>query len=135
MNNKINSDNIFVDKNKREVGELIMFVFDITNPITLVLMVAATVLLIFLSQEIKRSAVAGIVLFAYLAILVVHVAQLTTLSEEFRYLTETLSRCIAVDFAFLLVSFFAYLWADDVEAKANNKKSINNSLDWFWKKI
>jgi len=112
-----------------------MFVFDITNPVTLLLMIAATILLIFLSQEIKKSIVAAIVLFAYLGILVVHVAQLTTLSEEFRFLSETLSRCIAVDFGFLLISFFAYLWTDDIEAKANNKKSINNSLDWFWKKI
>ena len=28
---------------------------------------------------------------------------------------------MAVDFAFLLVTFLAYLWADDVEAKAQNK--------------
>ena len=112
-----------------------MFVFDITNPITLILMVAATVLLIFLAQEIKKSAVAAVVLAAYLGVLIVHVAQLTTLSEEFRYLTETLSRCVAIDFVFLLISFFAYLWTDDIEAKAQNKKSINNRLDWFWKKI
>ena len=112
-----------------------MFVFDITNPITLVLMLAATVLLVFLAQEIKKSAVAGLVLVAYIGILIVHVAQLTSLSEEFRYLSETLSRCIAVDFGFLLISFFAYLWTDDIEAKAKNKKSIDNSLDWFWKKI
>lgn len=112
-----------------------MFVFDITNPLTLILMLAATILLIFLSQEIKKSAVAGFVLLVYLGVLIVHVAQLVTLSEEFRFLSETLARCIAVDFGFILVTFFAYLWADDVEAKANNKKSINNSLDWFWKKI
>ncbi|MBR3002589.1 MAG: hypothetical protein IKF38_03375 [Clostridia bacterium] len=112
-----------------------MFVFDISNPLTLVLMVAATILLIFLAQEVKRSAVAGITLIAYLAILIFHVAQLTTLSEEFRFLSETLSRCVAIDFGFILVSFFAYLWVDDIEAKANNKKSLDNSLDWFWKKI
>ena len=32
-----------------------MFIFDISNPLTLLLMLAATVLLIFLSQEIKKS--------------------------------------------------------------------------------
>lgn len=112
-----------------------MFIFDISSPLTLVLMLAATVLLIFLAQEVKKSAVAGITLVAYLVILIFHVAQLTTISEEYRYLTEVLSRCIAIDFGFILISFFAYLWVDDIEAKANNKKSINNSLDWFWKKI
>ena len=112
-----------------------MFVFDVSNPLTLVLMLAATILLVFLAQEVKKSAVAGLVLVAYLGILILHVTQLVTLSEEFRFLSQTLSRCIAIDFIFILVSFFSYLWVDDIEAKANNKKSINNSLDWFWKKV
>ena len=112
-----------------------MFVFDISNPLTLILMLAATVLLIFLSQEVKKSYIASIMLFVYLVLLIVHVAQLATLQEEFRYLITTLSRCIAIDFVFVLITFFAYLWVDDIEAKVKGKKSIDNSLDWFWKKI
>ena len=112
-----------------------MFLFDISNPLTLLLMLAVTVLLIFLAKEINRSAVSGIVLFGYLIILIVHVAQLTTLSEEYRYMVSTLTRCLAIDFVFVLISFFAYLWVDDVEAKVKGKKSYNNSLDWFWKKV
>ena len=112
-----------------------MFIFDISNPLTLILMLAATVLLIFLAQEIKKSYVAAIMLFAYLIILVVHVAQIATLSEEFRYMVTTLSRCIAIDFVFVLITFFSYLWVDDIEAKVSGKKSIDSSLDWFWKKV
>ena len=112
-----------------------MFLFDISNPLTLLLMLAATVLLIFLSQEIKKSYINAISLFAYLVILVVHVAQLATLSEEFRYLLPTLSRCIVIDFVFVLMTFFSYLWVDDIETKVKGKKSIDNSLDWFWKKV
>lgn len=112
-----------------------MFIFNISNPLTLLLMLIATVLLIFLSQEIKKSYIGAIVLFTYLLILIMHVAQIVTLSEEFRYMTRTLSRCIAIDFVFVLISFFSYLWVDDLEAKAEGKKSIDNSLDWFWKKI
>ncbi len=112
-----------------------MFLFDISNPLTLLLMLAVTVLLIFLAKEINRSAVSGIVLFGYLIILIVHVAQLTTLSEEYRYMVSTLTRCLAIDFVFVLISFFAYLWVDDVEAKVKGKKSYSNSLDWFWKKV
>ena len=52
-----------------------MFIFDISNPLTLILMLASTVLLIFLAQEVKKSYVAAIMLFAYLVILVVHVAK------------------------------------------------------------
>lgn len=112
-----------------------MFIFDISNPLTLILMLAATVLLIFLAQEVKKSYVSAIVLFAYLLILIMHVAQIATLPEEYRYMIATLSRCIAIDFVFVLIGFFSYLWVDDIEAKANGKKSIDNSLDWFWKKI
>ena len=112
-----------------------MSLFDISNPLTLLLMLAVTVLLIFLAKEINRSAVSGIVLFGYLIILIVHVAQLTTLSEEYRYMVSTLTRCLAIDFVFVLISFFAYLWVDDVEAKVKGKKSYSNSLDWFWKKV
>lgn len=112
-----------------------MFIFDISNPLTLILMLAATILIIFLSQEIKKSYISAIVLFSYLVILIIHVAQIATLPEEFRYMLTTLSRCIAIDFVFVLIGFFAYLWVDDIEAKAKGIKSIDNSLDWFWKKI
>ncbi len=112
-----------------------MFIFDISNPLTLILMLAATVLLVFLSQEIKKSYITAIVLFTYLIILIMHVAQIATLSEEFRYMLSTLSRCIVIDFVFVLISFFSYLWVDDIEAKTEGKRSIDNSLDWFWRKI
>lgn len=112
-----------------------MFIFDISNPLTLLLMLAVTVLLIFLAQEIKKSYIGAIILFAYLIILIIHVAQMATLSEEFRYVLTTLSRCIAIDFVFILITFFAYLWVDDIEARAEGKKSIDNSLDWFWRRV
>ena len=125
---------IKIQKTKENGGNG-MFIFDISNPLTLILMLAATVLLIFLSQEIKKSYIAAIVLFAYLIILIMHVAQIATLAEEFRYMLTTLSRCIAIDFIFVLITFFSYLWVDDIEAKAQGKKSIDNSLDWFWKEV
>lgn len=112
-----------------------MFIFDISNPLTLLLAVAATVLLIFLSQEVKKSYITAGALFIYLIILVVHVAQVATLQEEYRYMITTLSRCIVIDFIFVLMTFFSYLWVDDIETKVKGKKSYDNSLDWFWKKI
>ena len=112
-----------------------MFIFDIANPLTLLLMVAVTVLLIFLAQEIKKSYIGAMLLFGYLIVLIMHVAQIATLAEEYRYLLTTLSRCVVVDFIFVLISFFSYLWVDDIETKATGKKSIDNSLDWFWKKV
>lgn len=112
-----------------------MFVFNIANPMTLLLMLIVTGLLIFLAQEIKKSLIGAGVLFAYLVLLIMHVVQLITLSEEFKYMSTTLSRCLIIDFIFVLITFFAYLWVDDMEAKQFGKKSYDNSLDWFWKKV
>ena len=112
-----------------------MFLFDISNPLTLFLMLAVTVLLVFLAQEVKKSYIAAILLFGYLIVLIAHVAQIATLPEEYRYMLATISRCIVIDFIFVLVSFFSYLWVDDIEAKMGKRKSVDNSLDWLWKKV
>lgn len=111
-----------------------MFIINLTNPITLFLVLVATILLIFLGQEMKKSYITIIPLITHLGLLIMHTIQILTLSEEFSYLSTVITRSIAIDFVFVLISFFAYLWVDDIEAKATNKKSIDNSLDWFWKK-
>ena len=115
--------------------EIQMFILNLTNPLTLLLILIATVLLIFLGQEIKKSYITVLPLIAHLAFLLMHTVQLLTLGEGLENYATILTRCIAIDFIFVLVTFFAYLWVDDIEAKAMNKKSIDNSLDWFWKKV
>ena len=112
-----------------------MFIFDLTNLLTLILVLIATILFIFLSQEIKKSAVAAIPLFAFLIDLVIHTIQILTLKEELSYLYSTLCLNMAIDFTFLLLTFLAYLWADEVESQAFNKKSVDDSLKWLWKKV
>ena len=111
------------------------FFFNISSPLTLFLITIATALLIFLGQEIKKSTVAIIPLIAFLVLLVIHVTQVSTLDKELYYLSSTIYKCIALDFVFIFITFFSYLWVDDLEAKKNNVKSIDNSLDWFWKEI
>ena len=111
-----------------------MFIFDLTNLLTLSLVLIATILFIFLSQEIKKSLVAAIPLFAFVIDLVIHTIQVLTLKQEFSYLYHTLCMNMAIDFTFLLITFLAYLWAD--EAKAFNKKTINSKgINWLWKKV
>jgi len=112
-----------------------MFIVDITNWITLLLLLIGTVLLVFLGHELKKSYIIAIPLFVFLLLLVSHVIQLMTLSIEYSYMSSTLTWCIILDFAFIFVSFISYLWIDDLEAKKENKKSIDNSLDWFWKEV
>ena len=112
-----------------------MIILNITNPLTLLLTVFAIALLIFLGQEVKKSIAVAIPLFVFLLLLIVHVGQVATLSADLAYLSSTLYKCIALDLLFILITFFAYLWVDDIEAKKNNIKSIDNSLDWFWKEV
>ena len=112
-----------------------MFILDISNILTLFLMLIGTVLLVFLSQELRKSYITGIVLFVYLVMLVMHVGQAIMLPEETKQMLPVLMRCIAIDFVFILISFFAYLWVDDLEAKKMQKKSLDNSLDWLWKNV
>lgn len=112
-----------------------MFIFDVTNPLTLFLVAVATLLLIFLGQEVKKSYIAVLPLVAHLGLLVIHTIQVLTLAPEFAELHSKLTGSIIVDFIFILVSFFAYLWVDDIEAKTANKQNLDKSLDWFWKKI
>ena len=127
--------NVIIKETTKENGGDKMFYFDISNPLTLLLMLLATILLIFLAQEVKKSMIGAVVLFVYLILLIVHVAQVATLPEEYRYLLSTLTRCVVIDFVFVFISFFAYLWIDDIETRKNGKKSIDNSLDWFWRKV
>ena len=101
-----------------------MFILDITNVVTLLLLLIVTVLLIFLGHELKKSYITAIPLFAFLALLVSHVVQLMTLSAEYSDMSSKLTWCIVLDFAFKFISFLSYLWIDDIEAKRTNKKSF-----------
>lgn len=112
-----------------------MIILNITNPMTIFLLLIATILLIFLGHELKKSYIVAIPLAAFTILIVTHVLALLTLSAETIELSTTLIWCIVEDCAFILVSLLSYLWIDDIEAKVKNKKSIDNSLDWFWKKV
>lgn len=112
-----------------------MFIFNIANPGYALAFLLLTVCVILLGKEVKRSAIPAILLLLYLAFIVMHIVQMVTLPEEYSYLSGQLSNCITYDFLFILVTYIAYLWIDDIEAKFRNKKSIDNSLDWFWKKV
>ena len=113
-----------------------MYIFDVTNPMTLVLLLAATVLLIFLGKEIKKPHAPAIALIFFLILVVVHSVQLAIIPEiNYDANRSTLLGCLSVDLIMIFVTFFGYLWVDDIEAKVKGKKSIDNSLDWFWKKV
>lgn len=106
-------------------------ILDMSNPIVILVALVYAVVLIFLGVEIKRSLSPAIGLFSFIALLIMHAVQLTM---NF-YDSSILLKCISMDFIFIFLSYISYLWVDDIEAKHRNKESIDNSLDWFWKKV
>ena len=107
--------------------------FNVVEPLTLILLLTISVLLIFLGKEIKRSFVPAIGLVGFLLITILHTVQLVIGAEgEFRSL---LFSCLTFDLVMVFLLFISYLWVDDIACKEYKKKSIDNSLDWFWKKI
>ena len=113
-----------------------MFIIDVSAPVTLLLLVAAVVLLIFLGREIKRPIAPALALVFFLVLVCIHCVQLATLTEAIRETYKAvLLRCIGIDLIMIFITFFGYLWIDDLSAKHFKKKSISNSLDWFWGKV
>ena len=113
-----------------------MYVFDVTNPIILLAVLVMTILLIFLGKEIKKPLAPAFALGFFLILVAIHSIQLGILpAEGYEETRRLLIACLTVDFVFIFISFFGYLWVDDVAAKFYKKKSYDDSLDWFWKKI
>ncbi len=112
-----------------------MPIVDLTNPLITFLCLAAIICAIFLGHELKRSIAPAIALAFCIALLVMHTLQLFVFGELYVDYQSVLSTSILFDLGFILITYLSYLWIDDIEAKFRNKKSIDNSLDWFWSKI
>ena len=113
-----------------------MFIFDISSPITVLLLLAGTVLAIFLGRETKQPYGPAAMLILFLIFIVIHAVQFGILPEENYEVNRALiARCVGIDCVFIFLSFISYLWIDDISSKFYKKKSIDNSLDWFWDKI
>ena len=113
-----------------------MFIIDVSNSLTLVLLLAATILLIFLGKEVKKPVIPAIMLGVFLILVVIHSIQFATIPEiNYDLYRSTLLKCLTVDMVMIFISFFSYLWIDDIACKFYKKKNIDNSLDWFWKQV
>lgn len=110
-----------------------MYIVNLTEPAAILIALAITVLAIILGKEFKKSIIPAICLFIFLSLILMHIFQLTALTDE--YYRTMVTRSLAVDAIMIFLSYIAYLWVDDIEAKEKNKKSIDNSLEWFWKKV
>ena len=110
-----------------------MYILNLSNFYTITGALMIALLFIILGREYRRSILPAIGLGIFLAILLTHTFQLTVLQDL--SLKSIVTRSMTVDCLMILLLYISYLWIDDMEAKEKNKKSIDNSLDWFWKKI
>ena len=75
-----------------------MYVFDVTKPITLLLMLVVTVLLIFLGKEVKKSYIPAIGLVIHLILAVMHSVQLGLVQgTAYESFYSILIGCITID--------------------------------------
>lgn len=112
-----------------------MFLVDVANPWVLLMAIFLTVCFIYIGKEGKNAYVSLLPLIVFLILLVMHGIQFLILPAGYEVMGPVLSRCLLVDFVMIFISYMSYLWVDDIEAKAKKKKSLDNSLEWFWKNV
>ena len=112
-----------------------MPMINFTNPLTLLTVTLVYVLILILAKESKKSLIVAIMLFTFVALLVVHTIMYMTGESLSLDVLSDITYTMVFDLIFVLLSFISYLWVDDIEAKVKKKKSIDNSLDWFWNKV
>lgn len=110
-------------------------IINFTKPFAIIVALILFILIVILGKETKKSIIPGFMLGTFLIIIAGHAIEYALVKDATGEILTILARCISMDFIFILISFFAYLWIDDIETKEKKKKSIDNSLDWFWKKV
>lgn len=112
-----------------------MFLINVTDPWVLLISVFVILCLLYLGKEAKNAYLPLLALIVFLILLVMHGIQFLTLPVQYEILAPVIARCLLVDFVMIFLTYISYLWIDEIEAKEKKKKSIDNSLEWFWKKV
>ena len=106
-----------------------------SHPMAVLTAVVLFVLVVYLAKETKKSWITAFMLGIFLTIIIGHALELTILGNKLPEIRHMLATSLTYDFMFIFLSFFSYLWIDDIEAKDSKKKSIDDSLSWFWSKV
>ena len=129
-----------------------MPIINFANPIHVIVALVLVVLCAFIAQQSKKNTIPCVVLLVFLSILVGHTIELSAVSEAVDIRPFAIS--IAVDEAFIFVSFLFFIWLDRIQIEASkttksdkksNKKNVkekkeekvieNDGLDVLWKKV
>ena len=112
-----------------------MLMINFADPLILLIGALLFVLVLILAKETKRSSIIAIMLFAFTILLILHTITFLTNATLAKEDVSNLIYTMVFDLIFVLIAFISYLWIDDIEAKEKKKKSMDNSLNWFWEKI
>ena len=112
-----------------------MLMINFADPLILLIGALLFVLVLILAKETKRSSIIAIMLFAFTMLLILHTITFLTNATLAKEDVSNLIYTMVFDLIFVLIAFISYLWIDDIEAKEKKKKSMDNSLNWFWEKI
>lgn len=112
-----------------------MPIINFSNPFSIFIGVVLFVLVLYLAKENKKAWITGAMLFAFIGLLVFHTIEFALLGSDSQEAYKAITISAGVDLLFIFLSFISYLWVDDMEVKEGKRKSIDNSLDWFWNKV
>ena len=112
-----------------------MLMINFADPLILLIGALLFVLVLILAKETKRSSIIAIMLFAFTMLLILHTITFLTNATLAKEDVSNLIYTMVFDLIFVVIAFISYLWIDDIEAKEKKKKSMDNSLNWFWEKI
>ena len=112
-----------------------MPIINFSNSLTVLLALVLFVLVLILGKETHKSVFVAVMLFAFIAMLVGHAIEFFRFDLADLAIYKAITTSLLVDFIFIFLSFISYLWVDDIQAKIEKKKSIDDSLSWFWAKV
>ena len=112
-----------------------MPIINFSQPFSIFVGVVLFVLVLYLAKTNKKAWITGTILFAFITILICHTVEFILIGEQSQEVYRAITTSAGVDLLFIFLSFISYLWIDDIEAKEGRRKSIDNSLDWFWNKV
>lgn len=112
-----------------------MPIINFSQPFSIFVGVVLFVLVLYLAKTNKKAWITGTMLFVFVALLICHTTEFVLISQQSQEIYKAIVTSTSVDLVFIFLSFISYLWVDDIEAKEGKRKSIDNSLDWFWNKV
>lgn len=112
-----------------------MPIINFSNPFSIFVGVILFVLVLYLAKTNKKAWITGTMLFAFIGLLICHTIEFVAIGSQSDEIYKAIITSAGMDLIFIFLSFISYLWVDDMEVKEEKRKSIDNSLDWFWNKV